>query len=226
MHQLLLATLLILVLAAPALSWEPMTLGTSDTQESAATKTHQTCLLAECFHRLEYRLTILNPSQQSAASWKRTKATWTAISPGPKPWPRCTRTWSRCPNPSGPRPCPPFRPTRTLRSTGGDSLAGFHVAWVDGREICNRHLGQAPHKTLEQNEVALLRFVGEKRAEVGIMGRDRGRELLKRLGIAHVRPLEPPLEEGQLYPLPAQAARAHRSQSGRHAPQPEGGRNA
>jgi polar amino acid transport system substrate-binding protein len=86
-----------------------------------------------------------------------------------------------------------------LKINGWDSLLPYHVAWVDGREICKDRLGHATKITLEHNEVALLRFLAENRAQVGVLGLRKGRTLLQRLNITNVHPLSPPLEIAQLY---------------------------
>ncbi|MCJ2166306.1 hypothetical protein MRX56_17215 [Pseudodesulfovibrio sp. S3-i] len=155
-------------------------------------------LLTECFHRLGYRLTILpRPNRRSICeadlgtvdgNYARTEAVAASY-----------RNLIMIPEPLGWESITAFSADPNLKVDGWRSLLHHHVAWVNGRAICETHLGTAPQKTLVKNEKALLKFLSEGRAEVGVMGLKKGCDLLQRLNITNVRPLFPPLEVAQLY---------------------------
>lgn len=197
MHHYLLSPLIVLLLATTAWAWETITLATADSQDSTATKITN-LLLTECFHRLDYRVDILRrPSKRSIveADDGRVDGEFARTEAVAARYPNLIKV----PEHIGQETLSAFTAYPDMKVEGWASLVDRHVAWVAGREICSCRLGHVARKTLEKNEESLLRFLGAQRAEAGVMGRERGREMLKRLGVDNVHPVEPPLEVVNLY---------------------------
>ena len=197
MHQYLLATMFALLLTSTAWAGDVITLGTADDQDSPSSLTTN-LFLTECFHRLNFKLVILpRPSKRSIfeadqgavdGDFSRTEAV-------AKVYPNLIRV----PEHISSEFLAAFSTDPGLKIDGWDSLLPYHVAWVNGREICKDHLGHAARTSTGSNETVLLRFLSEDRAQVGVLGLDKGRALLLRLNITNVYPLSPPLEKAKLY---------------------------
>lgn len=195
--RLLAPSFLILFFASSAWAWETITLGTADAQEEPTAQTTN-LLLTECFHRLQYKLVILSrPNKRSIyeADQGRVDGDFARTEAVACSYPNLVKV----PEYIAMESLTAFSPIPDLKIDGWKSILHYHVAWLDGREICNSRLDHASQKTLEANEAALLRFLSAGRAEVGILGLRRGRTLLQRLGIANVTPVLPPLEKVYLY---------------------------
>jgi polar amino acid transport system substrate-binding protein len=197
MRHSLIVPLLFIFLSSTAFAGETIILGTAEDQDATISRTTN-LLLTECFHRLEFELTVLpRPSKRSIseADLGRVDGDFARTDAVARVYPNLIKV----PEPIARESLTAFSTDPDLEIEGWGSLLPYHVAWVSGREICECHLGRAAKKTLESNEVALLRFLSEGRAKAGIMGLHRGRALLERLNITNVHPLSPPIEVARLY---------------------------
>lgn len=197
MYHCLLTLVLFLLIASTACAWDVITLGTADDQDSPSSLTTNR-LLTECFHRLNLKLVILpRPSKRSIfqANHGEVDGDFSRTDAVAKVYPNLIRV----PEHITLETLTAFSTDPDMKIDGWDSLLPYHVTWVDGREICKWHLSHATRTTLGRNEVALLKFLSEDRAQVGVLGLEKGRALLLRLNITNVYPLSPPLEKAALY---------------------------
>ena len=103
------------------------------------------------------------------------------------------------PEPIVVNPIVAFSKNLSIRVDGWKSLLKYHVVCINGWRNCERELIRPKARTMLKNEALLFTLLAKNRAEVGVFGLHTGREVLKRLDIKDVHPLDPPITVSNLY---------------------------